>query len=107
MSASKTEKGELCSAFSLMRTLFTADSVPFFFEFVHGDAGSSELFSHVRCIGTRLFLEFQCDWQIFVVCALQDGNGALPIDRAFIRWQVLIFFAVIVVQVHAGDQFAY
>src|SRR6266851_10455391 len=80
-------------------------SRPSLFKAIHGLAGGGELLCRTWHLSAGLFFQFKHERQTSLRCRLEDLDGRGPINGAVVGRKVLVFFAVIVVEVDGGDEF--
>src|SRR5712692_239963 len=76
------------------------------FETVEGGAGGGELLAGARRIRAGFLLQFQDQRQTSLRRRLKQLDGCGPIDGAVVGRQMLVLFAVVVVEMHGGNEFA-
>ena len=91
-----------------METLLIALAAltPCFFKAIHGFSRGGQLFRSPWRIGPRLFLQLQHNRQTSLRRRLQEFDGCGPLNRAVVGQEMLVLFAVVVMEMHGGDEFA-
>src|SRR5712692_986361 len=79
---------------------------PCIFKLIHGLARSGKLLSGNRCLEAGFFLQLQDQRQARSRRGLQELDRGGPIDSAVGGREVLVLLAVIVMEMHGGDEIA-
>src|SRR5882724_11852311 len=79
---------------------------PCFLKAIHGLSGGGELFRSARRIGSGSLLQLEHQRETGLWPRLQEFDRCGPLNRAVKRRKVLVFVAVIVVEMRGGNEIA-